>query len=304
MYATYGVPEPFARTIIELYADDGVAWLNRLPSLLAECERRWSLTLKSPFPNLSYNYVTLAVRSDGLDVVLKLGVPNPELSSEIAALHLYDSHGSVALLDADPERGILLLERLKPGTTLADLTDDERATTIAAEVMRELWRPAPTEHSFPTVAGWAAGMQRLRAEFGGGSGPFPVGLVAQAEALFAELLGSMAAPVLLHGDLHHWNILAAERRPWLAIDPKGLVGEPAYEAGALLRNQLPEGPEAKRVLARRLDQLAEVLELDRARLAGWGMAQAVLSAWWSYEDHGHGWEEAIGCAELLAELLG
>lgn len=304
MDATYGLPEQFARTIVELYDDEGVAWLNRLPSAIAECEQRWSLTVKPPFPNLSYNYVAPAVHSDGLDVVLKLGMPNPELSSEIAALRLYDGRGSVALLDADAERGILLLERLKPGTTLADLADDERATAIAAQVMRELWRPPPAKHSFPTVADWAAGMRRLRAEFGGGTGPFPAGLVARAESLFAELLSSMAAPALLHGDLHHWNILAAERRPWLMIDPKGLVGEPAYEVGALLRNQIPQGPEAKRVLARRLDQLAEALELDRARLAAWSMAQAVLSAWWSYEDHGHGWEEAIGCAELLAELIG
>jgi streptomycin 6-kinase len=115
----------------------------------------------------------------------------------------------------------------------------------------------------------------------------------------------MAEPVLLHGDLHHFNILAAERQPWLALDPKGVVGEPAYEVGALLRNPYPEfltWPNLDRVLARRVNQLAEELGFDRERLVGWGFAQAVLSGWWSYEDHGHGWESGIALAELFARL--
>lgn len=140
---------------------------------------------------------------------------------------------------------------------------------------------------------------------GGGTGPFPGVLVKTAETLFAELSGSMAEAVLLHGDLHYANILAAERRPWLALDPKGVVGEPAYEVGALLRNprpQLLDESDPGRILDRRLDQLAEELGFDRARLLGWSLAQAVLSGWWSFEDHGHGWEFAIRCAELLAAL--
>jgi streptomycin 6-kinase len=197
----------------------------------------------------------------------------------------------------------MLLERLSPGTPLADLADDEAATAIAAEVMRQLWRPVPPDHPFPTVERWAEGMQRLRAEFGGGVGPFPPKLVEQAERLFADLLGSMDTPVLLHGDLHHWNILAAARQPWLAIDPKGLVGEPAYEVGALLRNKLDVAPDIKRLTVRRVDQLAEALGFDRARLLSWNLAQAVLSAWWSYEDHGSGWEEMVEFAEMLADLV-
>src|SRR5262245_32643210 len=104
------VPETFARTIVELYEDEGVAWLNHLPATIACCAQRWSLEIMPPFPNLSYNYVAPAVRSDGLEVVFKLGVPNPELSSEIAALRLYDGQGSAMLLDADPDLGVLLLE--------------------------------------------------------------------------------------------------------------------------------------------------------------------------------------------------
>jgi streptomycin 6-kinase len=127
-------------------------------------------------------------------------------------------------------------------------------------------------------------------------------VVEAAERLFTDLLASAAPSVVLHGDLHHGNILAAQRAPWLAIDPKGVIGEPAYEAGALLRNPMPEiarHPALDRVLWRRVDHLADMLNLERERVRGWGVAQAVLSAWWSFEDLGFGWEPAIACAEAL-----
>jgi streptomycin 6-kinase len=188
---------------------------------------------------------------------------------------------------------------------LVTIEDDEQATAIAAGVMRRLWRPLPEGHPFRSVADWAAGFDRLRRRFAGGSGPLPPPLVERAESLFAELLASMAGPVLLHGDLHHFNILAAGREPWLAIDPKGIAGEPAYEVGALLRNPWPEllaRPRPDRILARRVDQLAEELGFDRQRIVGWGLAQAVLSAWWCLEDGAGDWAYAIGCARLLAGL--
>lgn len=295
-------PEAFAARMVEVYGAAGSAWVAQLPALLADCARRWSLRLQPPF-DLSYNYVAPARRADGTELVLKVGVPSRALLSEMAALRHYDGHGIVQLLDADPDIGALLLERLSPGTPLVTLPDDEQATAIAAEVMRQLWRPAPPDPIFPSVADWAAGLRRLRARFDGGTGPLPPRLVELAEHLFAELLPSMSAPVLLHGDLHHWNILAAARAPWLALDPKGVVGEPAYEVGALLRNPLPQllaQPTPGRILARRVDLLAEALGFDRERIVGWGIAQAVLSAWWSIEDHGSGWEPAIAVAQLLA----
>jgi streptomycin 6-kinase len=296
------IPADFIRTTKEVHGEAGERWLEQLPGLLAACARRWSLKILPPFAGLSYNYVAPAVRLNGAEVILKAGVPNRELLAEIAALEWYAGRGAVQLLAADPEKGLLLLERLRPGAMLVELDDDKQATAIAAQVMRRLWRPAPPGHHFPTIADWAAGLGRLRDEFDGGAGPFPARLVSMAEGLFTELIASQGEPVLLHGDLHHYNILAAERQPWLAIDPKGLVGEPEYEVGALLRNPSPQMSTNGRILARRLDQLAAELGFDRARLAGWSLAQAVLSAWWSYEDHGHGWEAAIACAQALADF--
>ncbi len=299
--ATNSIPEDFRKTILETFGVDGAAWLSRLPDLIRACESRWDLRVGAPLP-LSYNFVATAVCSDGAQVVLKLGVPNRELTSEIQALRLFDGSGAVRLLDADPEEGILLMERLVPGRPLEELPDDCQATEIAADVMSRLWRPVPSEQNLLTQENWTTGLTRLRAEFNGGSGPFPEAMVARAEGLFTELVDSTPCRMLLHGDLHYWNCLSEERQGWLAIDPKGVVGDPAFEPGAWLLNSKPQdltGPELRRQLMRRVDQFADRLALDRERLLGWGFARAVLSAWWSYEDHGHGWEHALAVAESL-----
>jgi len=302
------LPEGFVRTVRSTWGEPGRQWLRALPALLEDCARRWSLTPAPPFPNLTFHYVAPAVTADGTEVVLKVGVPNKGLRSEAAALRAFDGRGSVRLLDADPEAGLLLLERLRPGAVLTDLAHeahDDEATRIAASVMRGLWRPAPPGHNFPTTTDWGEGFARLRTRFGGGTGPLPAARVEEAEALFADLLASSAPPMLLHGDLHHDNILSAGRNPWLAIDPKGVVGEPAYEVGALLRNLWPDRhthQNPARLLERRAHQLTDELGLDRARVRGWAVAQAVLSAVWGVEDSDEGWDGALADAETLAAI--
>lgn len=273
--------------------EGGEAWLAQLPALLDEIAQRWDLTLHQPAWSLSFNVVLPATLADGTPVVLKLGVPNRELTSEAAALLHFAGRGAARLLHADPERGVLLLERVWPGTPLVDLgdnlADDDQRTRIAAQVMQKLWHPPPPHHPFPTIHAWAKGMDRLRQTFNGGPGPFPTRLVEMAEAHFRDLLADPAPPVLLHGDLHHWNILAGPGESWLAIDPKGVVGEPAYEVGALLRNPFPNPaalPDLPKIQARRIAILSEILGMDAHRLRTWAFAQAILSAWWSYEDRG------------------
>ena len=198
----------------------------------------------------------------------------------------------------------MLLEGCEPGASLVTVDDDVEATAIAARVMEWLWRSAPPGHPFPFVSDWARGLARLRRRYGGGTGPLPAGLVEEAEALFARLVPSQDEPLLLHGDLHRANVLSARREPWLAIDPKGLVGEPAYDAASLLRepSQLLEAPRPSVILERRLEQLSADLGLERARLRGWALAQSVLAACWSLEDVGRVWDGAIHVARLLAEI--
>ena len=299
------VPEELVRNATESRGAEGAGWANRLPAVGADCERSWSLEIGPPFPELSQNYVAPALRADGTAAVLKLSFPgDPEFGTEAQALRLFDGRGIARLLELDVERGAMLLERLKPGAPLDTVEDDGEAMSIAADVLRRLWRPAPADHQFPLVSDWARGLARLRRHFRGGTGPLPAALVEEAEALFAELISSQAEPVLLHGDVHHGNILAARRRPWLAIDPKGVVGEAAFDTGALLYNpvELLDEPRAGKVLERRIGQLAEELDLDSARVRGWGLSRAVLAAYWGWEDSGQVWEEALAFAELLAAI--
>lgn len=282
------LPAAFIRRITTTFEPHGAPWLAALPELLGACAARWRLAIAPPFPELSYNYVAPASLSDGTPVVLKLGVPRAELGTEIDALRHYGGAGAVRLLDADEGVGALLLERLVPGETLVAMSqaDDDAATAIAAEVIGRLWRPPPPHHRYPAVADWFAGLTELRPHFGGGTGPFPADLVARAEAIAAELLATAGPPMVLHGDLQHFNILATEEG-WRAIDPKGLIGEPAFDLAALLRNPYPQlsgHPRLGPLLTRRINILSAALGLDRRRVHGWALAYAVLSAWWAVED--------------------
>lgn len=288
-----------------IYGDAGRAWVERLPAILMECQERWSLTIGAPFSNLSFNYAAPVTRADGTAAVLKVCFPDHYFTTEVEALRHYDGRGAVRLLAADLPNGALLLERLEPGTPLRaiGMENDERATSITATVVRQLWRPVPLDHPFPTVQEWTAGIDRYRARSRDTPGPLPAAWVDEAATRFTELIASQDPPVLLHGDLHHDNIVRAEREPWLAIDPKGLVGEPAFDIGAFLRNpgELFAAANPARILARRVAQFADELDLDRARIRGWGIAQAVLSAIWHAEDFGDGSPHWLAVAGWLKE---
>ncbi len=283
----------------------GASWFARLPDLLQACADRWSLTLEPPF-ELSYNYVSPAVRADGLEVVLKIGLPFSEFSSEAAALAIYNGSGIVKRIAFAPDLNAMLLERIRPGMLLSELGDDDRMTGVAAHVMSRLWVPAPAEHAFPTTSDWAGGLGRLRERFNGGTGPIRSRLVDKADSLFSELHASEGERVLLHGDLHHFNILRGQREPWLALDPKGLIGEREYEIGALLRNPDLEKLDDRALMKltlRRIALLSEIFGFDRQRLTAWCFAQDVLSVWWGIEDNEPGWEPVPRLAAVLENLV-
>lgn len=299
------IPENFIRAMSEVYGEAGRAWIQRLPNLIIELERLWEIRVLPPF-TLSYNYVAPAVCRDGSDAVLKLGFISRELLSEIYALQTFNGRGIVKLIQASPDQGAMLLERVTPGVELANLGNDDLETRVAAEVMRDLWVPAPEDPQglLCQSVQWAQGLSRLRSTFNG-TGPFPRAIVDRSERLFGELFSSAGPDMLLHGDLHHWNILSANRLPWLALDPKGLVGEAEYEVGALMRNKFPEhGDQAaiQKQASRRLDILHEVLGFDRRRMLDWTIAQGLLSAWWTYEDHHQIAHSMIFFAESLANM--
>lgn len=298
-------PEAWKTNVRGVFGEAGVLWLERLPGLLDKCAAQYHLEILSPFPNLSFNYVTPVRRSDGTDAVLKLGVPHPEYMSEIAALQIYNGRKAVRVLEADAAQGILLLKRITPGTPLTTLADDEHndeATTISALLMRDLWCQVPPGFALQTVADWSESFSKIRVRFGGGSGVLPLLLLDKAERIYAEYLAAPTGQVLLHGDLHHDNILQNADGSWLAIDPKGLIGEPEYEVFPLVRNWWEDRhviANPKRTMERRLDLLSEILGFDRERMRNWCIAQSMLSACWIVGDDMDGWQGDVAMAELL-----
>lgn len=296
----------FVRNIVKVHGPEGESWIKNLPALRARCFEYWSLTNAEPLSDLSYNYLEKAKTKDGSEVILKLGPPNPELTTEILALEQYRGKGAVRLLQADPQLGALLLERVQPGVNLLFIKDDEQATRIASQVMAHLWRKIPDEGNFPTMANWCQGFRRYRKQFPASTGPLPPALIQKAEEVSTDLLQTQSTSLLLHGDLHHRNILMGKGNYWVAVDPKGVIGESSFEVGPFLYNPIPDltkNPNLTRLLNRRLDILEEILKLDRVRMAAWSFSRAVLSAVWTIEDKGDNSSYWITCAERLLDLL-
>jgi len=297
---TMNLPDTFTKNIRHSFPEEGDEWLEGLPKLLERAARRWKLRLKEPF-ELSYNYVCVAERKDGTQAVFKAGVPNRELTSEINTLRLYHGQGACQILEGDAEKGMLLLERLQPGSMLALLKDDDQATGIAAEVMQAIHRPAPQPEGFLSLRGWFDELKKLRPLFGGGTGPFPEKSFAIAEGLMRDLFAEQRPQVLLHGDFHHFNILLSGRG-WLVIDPKGVIGPAEYEVGPLLMNpynvRLDE-TEAIRRTERRIAILSERLGFEPQRLRAWAVCHSVLSSFWDMAEDGSGGESARGWTEIF-----
>jgi streptomycin 6-kinase len=275
------------------------AWLAGLEALVARLARRWSLDVGDCVPGAEINFVAPATRADGRRCFLKLSRHVRETRTEMAALRLWDGHGAARLLDAEPELGALLIERIEPGSMLIELAeaDDEAATLVAADMLGQLWRPPPADHGLRPLADWCAAYDRNRQALA--SGPFAA-LFNRADALRAELLASTEQVDVLHGDLHHYNVLRDERVGGRAIDPKGLVGDPHFDVCQFLRNPLP-GPSDVAISRRRLDIFAAERGLERPRAVAWCLVHAVLDACWEFEA-GRDWRPALAWAEQTREF--
>lgn len=279
-------------------------WLGGLAVALSRYAERWAIDIAPPFPGIAWNYVAPAVRADGTRAVFKLSRHVGETRNEIAALRLWDGDGAARLLEADEDAGALLIERLEPGTMLTTVaeTDDDAATRITAALLRRLWaRPLTDAHGLRPLASWCAAYDRNREALLAGDRGFPADLFRQADTLRAKLLATTEAPVTLHGDMHHFNVLRADRAAWLAIDPKGLYGDRCFDICQFLPNphiviqggQYVPPPELTR---RRLAIFTEALALDSRRVRAWCFVHAMLNACWEYEDGGD-WRAAVAYAE-------
>jgi streptomycin 6-kinase len=281
----------------------GAAWLERLPRLVDECAAAWGLHVRAAFPRATVSFVAPAVLPGGAQAVLKVNFPEPESEHEADALALWRGLGAVRLLAHDAERRALLVERCLPGTQLWAIPDEEQANRAAAGVLRALWgaAPPPDGHGFRMLAAearrWAAELP-VRWERHGR--PVDRAGLDDAVGWIGELLESPdgAGAALLHQDLHGGNALLGRHGEWLAIDPKPLTGERAFDVASLLRDRRPElatEPHPVARMRRRLDQLAAELELDRERMRRWAVIHALA---WGMEDS-EAFPAILACAGWL-----
>jgi streptomycin 6-kinase len=294
------IPYPLRRNIAEIWGVAGEQWLSTLPALIDDIVRDWSLEIGPPYA-LSLNWVAPATRADGSGAVVKLGVPDGHLDREAEALRSYDGYGATRLLAEDLGRGALLLERVSPGTMAAELVpdDDEAATAALITVGKRLHRAPPAGCTLPHLRKESASFRDHLRRFPGDD-PLPRRLVSRAGGLFDDLCSS-AVDTLLHGDLHHDNVLRATREPWLAIDPHGVIGDPGYDCGAMLYNPDPARRTADllSLVPARIEHLADGYGMPVDRVVAWGLVMGVLSEVWTAQVDGSVGGRALDVARLL-----
>jgi streptomycin 6-kinase len=266
----------------------GVDWLKRLPEAINDLERRWSLTLGTPFEEASCAWVAPATRADGTPAVLKLSMPHLEGEREMDGLRFWNGDPTVRLLEADDGLGAMLLERCEPGTALRARPEIEQDLVIAG-LLRRLWRAPSAPHLFQPLA---AMLEHWSDETLAHAPRWPdAGLVREGLRLFSELSRSAPTDVLLATDLHAGNVLRARREPWLVIDPKPFVGDPAYDATQHLFNcaaRLRSDPD------RTLRRFSDLLGVDHERVRLWTFARAAAEPRDEWND------EALALARALA----
>jgi streptomycin 6-kinase len=277
---------------LEVWRGDplGDPWIDELPSIVESCKERWSLTLGEPWTN-SVASLTMPAERDGQPVVLKIGIPDREGEHEAEALRRLDGNGAVRLLDDDPPTLAMLLERCFPGTPLTQ-QDPDAALEVLIGLLPRLWIPA--SEPFRPLADEAADLIVEMHEHWERTGRSVDGsLIDAATEAFEFLVPTQGEQVLVNQDLHAGNVLAAEREPWLLIDPKPLAGEREFGVAPIVRGQeLGHGRDA---VIGRLDRLSVELGLDRERVRLWTIAHTVS---WGYDD-----EPLAGHMEAATWLL-
>ncbi|MFJ9457407.1 aminoglycoside phosphotransferase family protein [Kitasatospora sp. NPDC101447] len=289
------VPEEFARSTVEREGEAGARWLTEVPGIVEELLARWWCVPDGAVMHGGVGVIVPVRGRGGEPAVLKVSFPHPGNVYEPDAFVAWAGRGAVHLHERDDARYAMLLERVR-SETLAEVEDGDEVVTVAGRLNRRLAVPAPP--GLPRLREQAAAWEeQLRRDDEELARPLPRPVLDAAVATVREL-GPVQPDTLVHGDLHAGNILRAGREPWLAVDPKGYVGDPAYDGGTLLKSRaltLIDADDPRRAVHRILDVFAEAAELDRERVRRWAQFHAVQAAFWGRR---HGFRIARGGSRL------
>ncbi|MFI1104013.1 aminoglycoside phosphotransferase family protein [Streptomyces melanogenes] len=285
------IPEVFARSTVEREGEPGAVWLAGLPALVDGLLDRWGCVPDGDVMHGGVGVIVPVRRPAGGPAVLKVSFPHPGNVHEPDAFAAWDGRGAVLLYERDDDRFAMLLERART-STLEEVQDNDEVVTVAGRLNRRLAVPAPP--GLPRLReradAWEEQLRKDTAELTHALSPHVVGAAVDT----VRELGRVQPDTLIHGDLHARNILRADREPWLAVDPKGYAGDPAYDGGTLLKSRvwaLLAADDLRKAVHRTLDVFAEAAELDRERTRRWAQFHAVQTAFWGRR---HGFRIARG----------
>ncbi len=278
------LPHTFRQNIVSIYQEQGRDWLHALPHTLAQCQQKWQLDFGQVYSNLSFHYVLSCQNKNSEALVLKLGVPGDEFNQGCDALLALPQASMVELIEYDKDIGAILMRQLRPGVPLSTI-DEQKATLIAANLFKASFITPPKNHNYPHINDWLKGLDNLLALEQDTPTLFPLAQVEEVINLRDDLVSSMTDEVLIHGDLHHENILS-HTNTWRIIDPKGVIAEKEYEIGAFMQNphqRIANAPNIQTILHQRIDHFHKALGYSKERMMAWSIVQSCLSAWWAYE---------------------
>ncbi|MFI8790613.1 aminoglycoside phosphotransferase family protein [Streptomyces sp. NPDC055105] len=272
------IPDGLVESQYTYAGEPGRAFIAGLPARVEEFVERWDLRVDGPAMHGMAALVLPVVRGDGTPAAVKFQVLDEETEGEPVALRVWDGDGAVRLLDHDAATGTMLLERLDPGRMLDSVEDSRKAVLVIAELLARL-TSGPAPEGMRRLSDIAAGMlAQMPSALAAVPGPADRALLADCAAAVREVEGE-AGDRLLHWDLHFENVLAAEREPWLAIDPKPLAGDPGFDLKPAIDNRF----DADEVVWR-FDAMSGVLGLDRERARAWTLGRVLQDSLWEIED--------------------
>jgi streptomycin 6-kinase len=253
----------------------------------------WRLAPDGAAFTTKYGSHLMPVRADGAPAMLKVAGSDEERRGA-ALMAWWGGQGAARVLAH--EGNAILLERCDSERSLAAMArggDDDEATRIICQTMIGLHAPraAPPPPTLVPLPVWCRQLAPAAASHGG--------TFAKADAAMRELLADPREAVALHGDVHHDNILDGAGRGWLAIDPKGLIGERGFDYANLFRNPDAETALAPGRMRRQARIVADAAGLEPARLLNWILAYAGLGAAWSVES---GCDQDARAGLAIAEL--
>ncbi|GAB4391272.1 MAG: hypothetical protein Tsb005_00380 [Gammaproteobacteria bacterium] len=262
-------------------------WLVSLPKILRKLQLVWSLSNIEPVTNMTFHYVARGLLEGQQPIIIKIGWDNSLINRELRALEYFAGHGAVRVIDFNNKYNALLLEQAVPGTTLKALYPEQFDTVVLQYVwvMQQLHHPELPErydhYHFPHIRDW------LKALDSTPETAYPPHVIKRARILRRHLLATMQEEKLLHGDLHHDNILLHKDK-WLAIDPACVIGETAFEVAAfdfISHEELAEQQALKLIFRKRVIILARRTGLAPQRIADWVYVRLVLAAAWFFDDN-------------------